>query len=230
MREFTRANVSQLTVHHRDHNHDNNPPDGSNWELLCLYCHDNEHSRYLEADRGAGITVRGGQAGHPQPLCRAKRYAQVGRVALRWARGAHPRSAPRFDRIRLFPTPRLALRRTPGCRRCTRTGIVSFGPKRPDRISLRQRIFDLLLDRPLQRPRAIHRIEARLRDLLQRLVVDTSSVISILARRFSRMLQLDLGDGADVLLVERMEHHDLVDAVDELGPEMRRAPRPSPPA
>lgn len=52
MREFTHANVSQLTVHHRDHNHNNNPPDGSNWELLCLYCHDNEHSRYLEADSG----------------------------------------------------------------------------------------------------------------------------------------------------------------------------------
>ena len=50
-REFTRANVQLLEVHHRDHNHDNNPPDGSNWELLCLYCHDNEHSRYLEADR-----------------------------------------------------------------------------------------------------------------------------------------------------------------------------------
>ena len=48
-REFTRANVRELTVHHRDHNHDNNPPDGSNWELLCLYCHDNEHQRYLEA-------------------------------------------------------------------------------------------------------------------------------------------------------------------------------------
>jgi len=51
-REFTRENVSQLTVHHRDHDHDNNPPDGSNWELLCLYCHDNEHQRQLEAARG----------------------------------------------------------------------------------------------------------------------------------------------------------------------------------
>jgi hypothetical protein len=48
-REFTRANLRELTVHHRDHNHDNNPPDGSNWELLCLYCHDNEHQRELEA-------------------------------------------------------------------------------------------------------------------------------------------------------------------------------------
>lgn len=47
-REFTRENVRELTVHHRDHDHDNNPPDGSNWELLCVYCHDNEHARYLE--------------------------------------------------------------------------------------------------------------------------------------------------------------------------------------
>ena len=56
-REFTRENVRQLTVHHKDHNHDNNPSDGSNWELLCLYCHDNEHSRELEADaaRAAGV-------------------------------------------------------------------------------------------------------------------------------------------------------------------------------
>ena len=51
-REFTRSNVRELTVHHRDHNHDNNPPDGSNWELLCLYCHDNEHQRQLEAAGG----------------------------------------------------------------------------------------------------------------------------------------------------------------------------------
>lgn len=51
-REFTQTNLSQLTVHHRDHNHDNNPSDGSNWELLCLYCHDNEHSRYTEVDNG----------------------------------------------------------------------------------------------------------------------------------------------------------------------------------
>jgi len=48
-REFDRGNLRQLTVHHKDHNHDNNPADGSNWELLCLYCHDNEHSRELEA-------------------------------------------------------------------------------------------------------------------------------------------------------------------------------------
>ena len=45
-RSFTRANLQELTVHHRNHDHDFNPPDGSNWELLCVYCHDNEHSRY----------------------------------------------------------------------------------------------------------------------------------------------------------------------------------------
>jgi len=44
-REFSGKKVRELTVHHKDHNHDNNPPDGSNWELLCVYCHDNEHSR-----------------------------------------------------------------------------------------------------------------------------------------------------------------------------------------
>ena len=48
-REFDRVNLQQLTVHHKDHNHDNNPPDGSNWELLCIYCHDNEHSRVLDS-------------------------------------------------------------------------------------------------------------------------------------------------------------------------------------
>lgn len=49
-REFSGKKIKELTVHHRDHNHDNNPPDGSNWELLCMYCHDNEHSRDLDAE------------------------------------------------------------------------------------------------------------------------------------------------------------------------------------
>jgi 5-methylcytosine-specific restriction endonuclease McrA len=47
-REFSQGNLTELTVHHKDHNHDNNPADGSNWENLCIYCHDNEHSRYTE--------------------------------------------------------------------------------------------------------------------------------------------------------------------------------------
>jgi len=44
-RELTGKKLRELTVHHKDHNHDNNPPDGSNWELLCVYCHDIEHSK-----------------------------------------------------------------------------------------------------------------------------------------------------------------------------------------
>jgi hypothetical protein len=44
-REFGRERLRELTVHHKDGNHDNNPPDGSNWELLCVYCHENEHAR-----------------------------------------------------------------------------------------------------------------------------------------------------------------------------------------
>jgi 5-methylcytosine-specific restriction endonuclease McrA len=60
-REFQGKKLRELTVHHKDHNHDNNPPDGSNWELLCLYCHDNEHSRYLEQDADAVVTPGGEQ-------------------------------------------------------------------------------------------------------------------------------------------------------------------------
>jgi hypothetical protein len=49
-REFSGKRLRELTVHHIDHNHSNNPADGSNWELLCLYCHDNEHSRQAVAE------------------------------------------------------------------------------------------------------------------------------------------------------------------------------------
>jgi hypothetical protein len=64
-REFTPTNVRELTVHHRDHNHHNNPPDGSNWELLCVYCHDNEHQRQLEAAQdGAGARGANSVATH----------------------------------------------------------------------------------------------------------------------------------------------------------------------
>ncbi len=55
-REFSGKRVRELTVHHKDHNHDNNPPDGNNWELLCIYCHDNEHSRDQVAEWYEGET------------------------------------------------------------------------------------------------------------------------------------------------------------------------------
>jgi len=52
-REFAGKRLRELTVHHKDGNHDNNPPDGSNWELLCIYCHENEHAR-VEDSRAGG--------------------------------------------------------------------------------------------------------------------------------------------------------------------------------
>jgi 5-methylcytosine-specific restriction endonuclease McrA len=64
-RSFTHSNLRELTVHHRDHDHHNNPPDGSNWELLCLYCHDNEHRRQLEAATAAKVRGAGVATGQP---------------------------------------------------------------------------------------------------------------------------------------------------------------------
>jgi len=56
-REFDEKTRHLLTVHHKDGNHLNNPPDGSNWENLCVYCHDDEHTRellgkYLSEEKG----------------------------------------------------------------------------------------------------------------------------------------------------------------------------------
>lgn len=55
-REFTRANLRELTVHHINHDHDYNPPDGSNWELLCIYCHDEEHEKFSNFIRYGSAT------------------------------------------------------------------------------------------------------------------------------------------------------------------------------
>jgi predicted HNH restriction endonuclease len=49
-REFTESNRHLLTVHHKDGNHENNPADGSNWENLCVYCHEDIHSRGVLAE------------------------------------------------------------------------------------------------------------------------------------------------------------------------------------
>lgn len=56
-REFSGIRLKELTVHHKDHNHDNNPPDGSNWELLCVYCHDHEHEKDKMAGFGGGSGI-----------------------------------------------------------------------------------------------------------------------------------------------------------------------------
>ena len=71
-REFNRSNLRELTVHHRDHNHQNNPSDGSNWELLCLYCHDYEHQRQLEAGNGSADGRGNGPAATHSPFAKLK--------------------------------------------------------------------------------------------------------------------------------------------------------------
>jgi 5-methylcytosine-specific restriction endonuclease McrA len=63
-REFSGKRLQELTVHHRDHNFKNNPPDGSNWELLCVYCHDHEHETH-EHDAGGGGPVTIGDTAPP---------------------------------------------------------------------------------------------------------------------------------------------------------------------
>jgi len=55
-KEFNRDNLHLLTVHHIDHNHDNNPPDGSNWENLCIYCHDREHQKIRDFEQYGELT------------------------------------------------------------------------------------------------------------------------------------------------------------------------------
>jgi D-tyrosyl-tRNA(Tyr) deacylase len=49
-REFPGSKRKLLTVHHKDGNHNNNPADGSNWENLCAYCHEDVHSRGVLAE------------------------------------------------------------------------------------------------------------------------------------------------------------------------------------
>jgi len=62
-REFEGRRLKELTVHHKDHDHDNNPPDGSNWELLCVYCHDNEHEKHKMKGYGGGSSAE--EDSHP---------------------------------------------------------------------------------------------------------------------------------------------------------------------
>lgn len=55
-REFDNKNLQELEVHHKNSDHNDNPPDGSNWELLCTYCHEHEHTKLMNSD---GRVARG---------------------------------------------------------------------------------------------------------------------------------------------------------------------------
>ncbi len=74
-REFEGKSMRELTVHHRDHDHDNNPPDGSNWELLCLYCHDHEHTRSVQEGREGGA-----EASQQGPTLEHSPFAALGKL------------------------------------------------------------------------------------------------------------------------------------------------------
>ena len=79
-REFSGEKLRELTVHHKDHNHDNNPPDGSNWELLCLYCHDNEHARYYQVADGYSPVTPGEE---PEPPSTHRPFNVLGKLLKR---------------------------------------------------------------------------------------------------------------------------------------------------
>lgn len=72
-REFAATRLRELTVHHKDGNHDNNPPDGSNWELLCVYCHENEHARLVDARAGGTAKQREPDPATHRPLAELAR-------------------------------------------------------------------------------------------------------------------------------------------------------------
>ena len=97
-REFTRENLRELTVHHRDHDHDNNPPDGSNWELLWRVL-PRQRARPLRRScpRGRPRTRADLGRRHPSTLCRvgglAEQEGLISRTALKCASQAwSPRS------------------------------------------------------------------------------------------------------------------------------------------
>jgi len=58
-REFSGNNLRELTVHHKDNDHMNNPPDGSNWELLCVACHDDAHQEGGRVNHFGGYATAG---------------------------------------------------------------------------------------------------------------------------------------------------------------------------
>jgi len=81
-----------------------------------------------------------------------------------------------------------------------------------------ERIFDLLLYGALQRPCAVHRVEARLAQQVARRIVE-GQVHVALGEALAQVQQLDVDDRAYLARAERVEHHDVVDAIDELRPE-----------
>src|SRR5271169_2485457 len=81
-----------------------------------------------------------------------------------------------------------------------------------------QRGFQLTLDHPPQRTRAVNRIVAAFGEVVARLVGQIELDLA-LAQPLPQLAELDIHNLAQLLLGQRMEHHDLVDPVEELRPE-----------
>ena len=75
-REFSGKRLRELTVHHKDNDHMNNPADGSNWALLCLYCHDDEHGTYEQR----GLYADGAKENTTQPSLGFNAFAGLGEL------------------------------------------------------------------------------------------------------------------------------------------------------
>ena len=86
-REFSGKRLRELTVHHKDHNYKNNPPDGSNWELLCLYCHDHEHEQF----RMKGFADESAPAGGQQPSAIGSPFEHLDSLLKTKSNGSGPR-------------------------------------------------------------------------------------------------------------------------------------------
>ena len=91
----------------------------------------------------------------------------------------------------------------------------------------RQRVLDHPLDRALERPRAEHRVVAALGQASCAPRPSARSAIFRSASRFCRSRSWMSTMRLQVLAAERAEDDDLVDAVQELGPERACAARPS---
>ena len=85
---------------------------------------------------------------------------------------------------------------------------------------LRQRVFQLLLDGALERAGAIDRIKADIAEQVERRIGQFDANAAF-AQTLFQTAQLDARNLFDLRLVQRVEHHDVVQSVDELGAEVR---------
>src|SRR5690606_32381818 len=84
---------------------------------------------------------------------------------------------------------------------------------------LRERVLELLLYRTTQRARSVHGIEARLAEAIQRRIGNFQAHVAF-GEPLPQVIDLDVGDATNLFAAQRTEHDRLVDAIDELRPEM----------